>query len=253
MMRRDASRRLDHLPDDLDPELIAACLDASRRIRLDRQVAYERPVILESEVGELALLPVERNGSRLLAPFRLSKSTQALSGELIISGRDPLPLLIGEAVGDQDATTAWICALLGFADATCVEFGPSTREPRRDPAMQFPPLPTQVPHQAASGRALPRRQRWPDYLEPVGHWIRYSGSFVAGHRRHLQDGHDASDEARHRARQVGIVLRPHETWVRAHTRGVPDGVEMRFAWRPPVPLNRPTRNDQPTDPAQTTW
>jgi hypothetical protein len=36
-----AQLRLHRLPDDLAPELIAACLEASRRIRLERQVAYE--------------------------------------------------------------------------------------------------------------------------------------------------------------------------------------------------------------------
>ena len=47
-LRRSAARRIDHLPEGLDSELVDACLDASRRIRLERQVAYERPVVLES-------------------------------------------------------------------------------------------------------------------------------------------------------------------------------------------------------------
>ena len=237
-LRRADGRRMDHLPDGLDPELIDACLNASQRIRLERQVAYERPVILESGIGELTLLPIEKTGSRLLMPFLLSKGTETLTGELIITDRDPLPLLVGESVAEEDAIAAWICALLGFADATCVEFEQTAAATRRDPAIPQPRRPAPVSRSAASMRTLPRGGRpWPSHLEPVGHWIRYSGSFVAGHRRHLQDGQNASDEAHDRARQVGIVLHPHETWVRSHARGVPDGIEMRFAWRPPVQLN----------------
>src|SRR5262249_53745709 len=101
-LRPAAARCIDHLPDGLPPELIDACLDASRRIRLERQVAYDRPVFLKSEVGELTLLPIEKIGSRLLMPFRLNKGTETLTGELVISDRDPLPLLVGDGVADDD-------------------------------------------------------------------------------------------------------------------------------------------------------
>jgi hypothetical protein len=173
----------------------------------------------------------------LLVPFRLIQGTRTLTGELVVGHSDPLPLIIGEDVGDEDATTSWVCALLGFADATCVEFEPSAPAMRRGPATLELRGPSQVPGRTASARSLPRGQPWPSYLEPVGHWIQYSGSFVAGHRRRLQDGQKASDEAHERALQVGIVLHLGETWVRAHARGVPEDVEMRFSWRPPVRLN----------------
>jgi hypothetical protein len=45
-----------------------------------------------------------------------------------------------------------------------------------------------------------------------------------------------SDQSRNRARQVGIILHPHVTWVQPHTRGVPDGIEMRFLWHAPTEL-----------------
>lgn len=233
---RAAARRIDHLPNGLPSELTDACLDASRRIRLERQVAYDRPVLLKSEVGELTLLPIEKTGSRLLMPFRLNKGTETLTGELLISDRDPLPLLIGEGVADQDAITAWTCALLGFADATCVQVEQAAPATRRDPGIPQPGQPSSVTRRSTSTRTLPRGRRWPSYLEPVGHWIRFSGSFVAGHRRRLRDGQKASDEAHSRARQVGITLHPHETWVRPHARGIPDGIEMHFLWHPPVDL-----------------
>jgi hypothetical protein len=234
--RAAARRRIDHLPDGLAPELIAACLDASRRIRFERQVAYERPVVLECDFGELTLLPIIGTETRLLMPFRLTRETETLNGELVLGDGVPLPLLIGEAIADKDAITAWICALLGFADATCIEVEPTestvqgaTAGPRQRPS-------TSASQRHPSTPTLPRRRPWPSHLEPVGHWVGYIGSFVAGHRRRLNDGQTASTEARDRARQVGIILHPRETWIRPHTRGVPDGIEMRFRWRAPAEL-----------------
>ena len=90
--RAAARRRIDRLPDGLPQELIGACVDASRRIRLERQVAYERPVVLECDVGELTLLPITGPETRLLMPFRFNKGTKTLTGELLLGDRDPLPL-----------------------------------------------------------------------------------------------------------------------------------------------------------------
>ena len=69
--RAAAQLRIDQLPHDLPQELIAACLDASRRIRMERQVAYDRPVVLECNVGELTLLPIAGAVTRLRMPFYL--------------------------------------------------------------------------------------------------------------------------------------------------------------------------------------
>jgi hypothetical protein len=236
--RAAARRRIEHLPNDLAPELIDACLDASRRIRLERQVAYERPVVLESSFGELTLLPISETENRLLMPFRLNRRMEALKGQLVLGDRAPLPLLIGEDVADEDAITAWTCALLGFADATCIEFEPAGPTARREPASSRRHLPSSASRHRSSIPTLPRK-RWPGHLEPVGHWADYSGAFVAGHRRRLADGKAASAEARDRARRVGIILHRDETWVRPHTRGVPDGIEMRFRWHAPTNTRAP--------------
>jgi hypothetical protein len=231
-----ARRRIDNFPDGLAPELVDACLEASRRIRLERQVAYERAVVLESDHGELTLLPIVGTDRRLLVPFRLNDGAETLNGELVLVDRDPLPLLIGEAVADEDAISAWSCALLGFADATCIELESVEPKPRRPPGRpRSRPLAAARSH-GGSIRTFPRRRLWPAHLEPVGHWVQYSGSFVAGHRRRLNHGQSASAEARERARSVGINLRPRETWVQPHTRGVPDGIEMRFLWHAPAEL-----------------
>jgi hypothetical protein len=249
--RRQAAgrRRMDLLPNDLALKLIDACLDASRRIRLERQVAYERPVVLECELGELTLLPIAGSETHLLVPFRLMTGAQTLNGELVIGDCDPLPLLIGQGVAEQDAITAWTCALLGFADVTCIEMEPvnstRTREQARSrwrPPSSVEPQQKSV-HPQQKRAPPPRRKRpWPAHLEPVGQWIPYSGSFVAGHRRRLSRDQTGSDEARQRARRVGIILKTHETWVRPHARGVPHGIEMRFLWHAPTELKLSTRN-----------
>jgi hypothetical protein len=116
------------------------------------------------------------------------QANSLLQGELILTDRDPLPLLIGEGVTDDDAISAWTCALLGFADATCIELEqPKSATLRARPIPQ-PRLASSPGGTGAYLRTLPRRRSWPSYLEPVGHWIQYSGAFVAGHRRRLQDG-----------------------------------------------------------------
>jgi hypothetical protein len=238
--RAAARRRIDQLPDDLAPELIGACLDASRRIRLERRLDYgHTPVILECDVGELTLLPIAGPESRLLVPFRLSKGTETLAGQLILGNRDPLPVLIGEDVADEDAITAWTWALLGFADATCVELDPAEPTARREPARPRRRPRSSASHPRRPAQTLPSKPRWPSYLEPVGsHTIDYVNSLVRGHRRRLPYGHIASDEQRDLARRIGIILRPNETWVQSHARGrgLPPGVEMRFLWHAPTQL-----------------
>jgi hypothetical protein len=144
--------------------------------------------------------------------------------------------LIREDITDHDAITAWTCALLGFADATCIQMEPgeATRKHVPTTARRRESTTPSDPH--STSRAVPRTRPWPQHLEPAGPWIRYSGSFVAGHRRRLNEGRSASAEALDRARQVGITLHQNETWVKAHARGIPDGIEMRFRWHTPTHL-----------------
>jgi DNA invertase Pin-like site-specific DNA recombinase len=231
-----ARQQINQLPDDLAPERIAACLDASRRIRLERHLAYPRLVVLECGGGELTLLPIAGTITRLLVPFRLRTGTKTLAGDLVLRDRDPLPLLIGEDVPYEDAITAWTWALLGFADATCVEHEPTKPAAQRESARSRQRPPYTATQYLPSVRTLPRTSRWPRHLEPVGRWTSYSGSRVAAHLRHLPNGQVAREDAQDRARQVGIILRPGETWVKAHIRGVPDNIEMRFRWHAPTEL-----------------
>lgn len=237
------TRRLDRLPEHLHPELISACHEASRRIRLERQVAYDRPVVLECDLGELMLLPVTGTRHQLLMPFQLTSSRQTLKGKIVLESQDPLPLLTSRDVTDQDAIAGWTCALLGIADATCIEIRHTSPVGRHEPPKPRPDSPGTAHQQRSSAPALPRKQYWPTHLQPIGHWARHSGSLVAGHRRRLNDGQAASTDARDRALRVGIALRPHETWVQPHTRGLPDDIEMRFAWQAPAELKLTLTNE----------
>jgi len=232
--RTPARKRIDKFPDDLAPQLVRLCLDASQRIRLERQVAYDRPVVLESDHGELTLLPVRATGTGLLLPFQLRKASAIIRGELIVGHRDPLPLLIRSDVEDDQAIAVWACALLGFAGATCFKI--EVDIPVARPSSPRTRAPGSSPPSGAAIPSLPRTKAWPGYLQPTGQWVLYSGSLVAGHRRRLHDGKTASSDACDRARQVGIILRPDETWVRPHARGIPDGIEMRFRWKAPTEL-----------------
>lgn len=233
-------RPIDQLPDDCAPELIAACLDASRRIRLERRLDYgDTPVVLDYDAGELTLLPITGPLNRLRVPFRLSDGPRNITGELILGSRDPLPLLISEGIPREDAIAAWACALLGFADATCIELFPAGPAPRYVPPRPRRRPPNTAPRPHVPPQTLPSRRRWPSYLQPAGnHTARYIDSLVRGHRRHLPQGHNARDDALDRARRIGITLRSGETWVQPHIRGhgLPDGAELRFLWHAPVEL-----------------
>lgn len=231
-----ALRYIRRLPDYVSAELRAACIEASRRLRLERQVAYDRPVVLMCSIGELTLLPVVENDRGFSLPFRFAFGSGTIRAQLVLVDRDPLPLEISEGVALEDAVIGWTNALIGFADVTCIHL--------HSPAMRAPPEHRPTATSAASvpsPRRTPRIRQggypWPSHLVPAGRWASYSGSFVAGHRRRLTAGRTASDEAHQRARQVRITLRPDETWVRPHARGIPDALEMRFEWHRPDELS----------------
>ena len=120
--------------------------------------------------------------------------------------------------------------------STCIELEPVEPPGRHEAERPRHPSPS-ISHRPLSTQTLPRKPQWPNHLEPVGRWIRSGGSYVPGFPRHLPDGWTASDETRDRARRVGIILQREETWVRAHIRGVPEGIEIRFWWHAPTSSN----------------
>lgn len=233
------TRRIDALPHGLPRGLLDACTGASRRIRTDRRIAFERPVTLECNRGELAVQPITGYAPELRVPFtyRRNQSLAAgvIRGELHLSRHDPMPVTVGEDVRDEDAYKAWIAMLLGFADLTCN--GPEPANPHR---LDEHPTTTsselhRLRHLSPGRVTIPRERIGP--LQLIGKWIDLGGSYVAAHVRRLRDDQEHSAEAEDRAAQAGIILQPHETWVREHVRGVPEGTEIRFRWTPPKELN----------------
>jgi hypothetical protein len=228
---------IDQLPHHLGPELINACLDASRRIRLERQLDYgDTPVVLQSDDSVLTLLPIAGTETRLFVPFRFIRGTTIVSGELLLRNYDPLPVQISADVFFEDAIAAWTCALLGFADATCFALDSTEPTGSRDSPRPRRRSSSQGPHRRPTAPTMQSKSRWPDYLVPVGRTIYYVNSFVRGHRRRLPNGWTASDERRADARRVGIILGAHETWVQAHARGMPEGAELHFIWHRPTEM-----------------
>lgn len=225
-------RRIDKLPGNLDPARVDACIAASRRIRLERQLDYPCPVVLKSAGITLTLEPVSGGDANRHVPFRLRDGTRSVDGKFLLRryGPDPLPLLIRADVTDDDAINAWIYALAGFADATCFELPapPSVRNVSR----RRSPIPVPQPRSAPEPRRLPRRSRWPRHLKPEGYWAREGNWLVAAHRRHLPEGWTAGADAVERARQAAIVLSPEETWVKAHFCGRAHLAEVCFRWEP---------------------
>jgi hypothetical protein len=225
-------RRVDKLPRNLDPALAGACVTASRRIRLERQLDYPCPVILKFDGGTLTLEPISGDHENRHVPFRLRAGARSVDGKFLLRryGPDPLPLLIRADVADHDGINAWACALVGFADVTCFELPASPRPrslPRKRSAASVPPF-----RSAPDPRRLPRASRWPRHLKPEGYWAREGSWVVAAHRRHLPEGWAASPDALERARQAAIVLGPEQTWVKAHFCGRAHPAEVRFRWEP---------------------
>jgi hypothetical protein len=235
----ESLRRIDQLPAHLGQDFIEACLRASYQIRTDRQQAYDRPVILESTAGELTFYPIAGVPPELHVPFAFLAGNRAgnspVRGRLLLGKDDPIPAMIESGASDEVAVRTWVTALLGFADATCFKREGTSHGTSRT-AHSHQPYPGHR-KQGSSGTVTDSRS-WPHHLQPTGGWTRYAGSYVAAHRRSLSNDQDHSDEARDRAWQVGIALKPHETWVQAHVRGIPHGTEMRFHWRPPKQLGR---------------
>jgi hypothetical protein len=220
-------------PSCLQSRAVAACLEASRRIREERQIGYECPVVLETTVGVLTLLPLAWNQGQIRIPFSIRLHPEPMSASLLLAKSDPLPLVTDSDVPEDDAAMAWACALLGFADATCFTFEiRSTDRPRRH---SQPSLST--PRYRDSVRSVPRKRQWPANLEPTGPSAHRSGSLVAGHIRHLPEGQHGGEEAHDYAlHRFGIILQDGETWVKAHSRGLSVNEELRFRWSTQIDL-----------------
>jgi hypothetical protein len=88
--------------------------------------------------------------------FRLTKATATINGHLVLGDGDPLALLVDEEATDEDAITAWTTALLGFADATCIEVGSAEPAPPRERSAQRRRASSSVRQRLSSAPSLPR-------------------------------------------------------------------------------------------------
>jgi hypothetical protein len=230
-------RRYSSFPPTVVDPLHSVAMDASSALRTERSLVFGHAVELRYAAGTLRFDPLEAHGTSVRCPFTWSQDSGRLDGCLVLtSPRDPVLLETADQRPDADLGRAWISALLAYADLTCDSgVTPGRREPMwrrsatgrshatRDPSIPRRPVATAGQLASAS-------------LTPIGRTAGWIASYVAGHRRRLRPGQQASREARQRARQVGIVLFPGETWVSPHVRGVPPDAVLVFRWSPPPAL-----------------
>jgi hypothetical protein len=223
------------LPDSIPDELRTLALDASRQLRTERNLVFGHAVELQYADGAIRFHPLRQGALHVELPVSWSRWSEGSTAEVRIDGRrDPLHLSFQGDHDDDVVVRGWLIALVGYAQLVCREDLVDLQRPR-------PPLGAQK--RRPSGGLAPRREltatrdtRSGPGLRPIGVTRRWIASYVAGHRRRLRPGHHASPEARARAARVGIALRPGETWVSPHVRGVPPDALLQFHWEAPVEL-----------------
>jgi len=224
------------LPPDLNDEHVHRARAATDDLIARRSVVYGHPVDLVAPSTHLRLLPLRRRKGRLEAPFACQIGDAALfAGALVIDRRSDVLALWEFAHNGASVGPHWFAALVGLRELTCVEQidTPGVRtahEPRGRP----------FGLRAAQVRGLDERRfghrsglLHGDRLRPTAGTLQIAGNYVAGHRRQLQPGQTASDDAAARATEFGITLGANETWVRPHARGFPPDATLTFTWDEP--------------------
>ena len=223
------------LPDDIDPERHTTAESASRRLRDDRTLVFAHDVRVDIEDVSLVFSPLTLS-PRLEVPFALERGEARFEGALRLTASEVLPCVWRQRSDTETLALAWTLALMAYAELTCVEL--QEKEPRPAPNVvrgsrsgrrrRGPAAPRQAGRRTSGPTALPVTFR------PRGRTLGYLASYVAGHRRRLQPGHEHSREAELHAAAVGIRLRQGETWVQPHVRGVPADAVLHFAWAGPA-------------------
>ena len=145
----------------------------------------------------------------------------------------PMPCRWAQSTDAETLALAWSLAVTAYAQLTCVPVRGVSRA-RHALVRRRIRSPSGPAHARPHGR---RAQVCPPGFTTCGHTARYLASYVAGHRRRLQPHQSHSAEAAANAAAVGIRLRPNETWVQPHVRGLPSDAVLHFAWRGPAWLN----------------
>jgi hypothetical protein len=223
------------LPESLPVAIRDLALEASEQLRTRRNLVFGHAVELHYADATIRFNPLQQGSPHVEVPVRWSHWSEDATAELRLSGaHDPLHLGFRGLDDESAVVRGWLVALIGYARIVC-------REDLIDLVRPHARAPMYV-RSASSGRPKPRtvtaspRAALPGGLKPVGQTARWMATYVAGHRRRLQRGHQASREARARAARVGIVLRPGETWVSPFVRGVPRDAVIQFQWEGPVEL-----------------
>jgi len=230
---------LTEFPPAAAPSFRAEALSASARIRTERSLAFDRAVTVEALDYAVRFEPISNRRGPVELPFEyLPTGRTAIRAALRLrTPGDPLALVCPAEMPPSDLADAWGVALLAFAELTC---GAELVASRSEPAEPRASTPSgrrggrrgRIAARRGEGRRVHRRHL--SYsstaLEPSVATARFLDSYVAGHRRRLVEGARASDSAKRAAAEVGVDLRPQETWVRPHARGVPEDAELRFRW-----------------------
>jgi hypothetical protein len=217
---------------------------ASRRLREDRSLALPIPAVIRSSGLQLRFFPIRREGNAPIVPFEYLEEDKSSSEKGVIFLASPeTPISIGllnapEEIWGRVAVTV----LEAFADLTCFDgvtperakgssettnMGPTVPRPAENDGPP-PSTSSQPPRSAPRNR---RGSAWGQSLIMVGDDPLRGASVVLGHIRRLGPDRQASSEAVKRARDLGISLKPGETWVSPHTRGAGESSVLRFEWK----------------------
>jgi hypothetical protein len=215
------------------PEALAlAALSASTRLREERCVEFGHTICLRFTDGFIRFAPIHVDHRTVEVPFVYEHHMGHARGALRLrTPGDPLALALSESSGDEVVGEAWVAALRGYADLTCLEHGA---------AAETTPVTSTIATPRRAGSASSSRRRpvgaarahgpTSSTLTPTEATRSLLVSYVVGHRRQLSAGQQPGQEAREHAKRIGVTLGPGQTWVKPHTRGVPDGAELVFAW-----------------------
>jgi hypothetical protein len=222
------------LPGDINPEWRTAAESASRRLRDDRTLVFAHDVRVDIEEVSLVFSPLTLS-PRLEVPFALERGEARFEGALRLTASDVLPCVWRQRTDMETLALSWTLALTAYAELTCVE--PQPNEPRAAPGVVRGSRPgrrrSEAPAPRQPGKRTSGATALPIDFRPRGRTLGYLASYVAGHRRRLQPGHEHSRDAERNAAAVGITLRRGETWVQPHVRGVPADAVLHFAWAGP--------------------
>jgi hypothetical protein len=169
--------------------------------------------------------PVTSDGGRIEVPFTFVSSrddAEPVHAALRLqTPRHPLAIAFHEGIGDRQLARAWVVALAGFAQLTCVGLSNDAVVSRGDRSISAPHFIADRASAPRQPRGVGRRSVFSAALRPIGATAQIASSYVAGHRRRLRPGQRCSDEAKAAARAVGIELQGTETRVCRTLAGFP--------------------------------